>query len=249
MKQSIWATAMRCGNEVITSNPTLPHGATMDRRDAAGNWVVVSNPTLPHGATMECRPAAWRMARYFVVVLAALVIVICSAKESHAYWQQHVSYDIHVTLIDSIHTLDGNLSVVYTNNSPDTLREVFFHLYANAFQPGSMMDERALEIHTAPVYDRIHKLPESEWGKYWIDRVWVGTQAAKFDITGTIMRVVLYQPLLPGGQVKIELPFREQIPKQIRRSGWMSADGVEYSMSQWYPKVCEYDFEGWHHQE
>ena len=166
-----------------------------------------------------------------------------------AYWQQHVSYDIHATLIDSIHTLDGTLSVVYTNNSPDTLREVFFHLYANAFQPGSMMDERALEIHSAPIFDRIHKLPESEWGKYWINTVQADNQSVQFEITGTIMRVALTKPLAPGASTTIAFPFREQIPKQIRRSGWMSADGVEYSMSQWYPKVCEYDFEGWHHQE
>ena len=166
-----------------------------------------------------------------------------------AYWQQHVSYDIHATLIDSIHTLDGSLSVVYTNNSPDTLREVFFHLYANAFQPGSMMDERALAIHTAPVYDRIHKLPESEWGKYWINAVNADNQSVRFEITGTIMRVALAKPLAPGQSTTISFPFREQIPRQIRRSGWMSGEGVEYSMSQWYPKVCEYDFEGWHHQE
>jgi hypothetical protein len=166
-----------------------------------------------------------------------------------AYWQQHVAYDIHVSLIDSIHTLDGTLSVVYTNNSPDTLREVFFHLYANAFQPGSMMDERALVIHTAPVYDRIHKLPESEWGKYWINSATADGRWVQFEITGTIMRVALTRSLAPGESTTIAFPFREQIPKQIRRSGWMSADGVEYSMSQWYPKICEYDFEGWHHQE
>src|SRR3984885_1207354 len=184
-----------------------------------------------------------------LVVLLFILNTSYFVLPAQAYWQQRVSYDIHATLIDSIHTLDGTLSVVYTNNSPDTLREVFFHLYANAFQPGSMMDERALDIHTAPVFDRIHKLAESEWGKYWIDKVTEDDISAKFEITGTVMRVVLDKPLVPGGQVKINFPFREQIPKQIRRSGWMSADGVKYSMSQWYPKVCEYDVEGWHHQE
>jgi hypothetical protein len=76
------------------------------------------------------------------------VFLIAFASSAHAYWQQHVSYDIHVTLIDSIHTLDGSLSVVYTNNSPDTLDEVYFHLYSNAFQPGSLMDERSRAIHS-----------------------------------------------------------------------------------------------------
>ncbi len=181
--------------------------------------------------------------------LLFLLLTSYFVPSAKAYWQQHVSYDIHATLIDSIHTLDGSLSVVYTNNSPDTLREVFFHLYANAFQPGSMMDERALVVHTAPVYDRIHKLPESEWGKYWINSVTADQQNATFEITGTIMRVALAEPLAPGASTTIAMPFREQIPRQIRRSGWMSAEDVEYSMSQWYPKVCEYDFEGWHHQE
>jgi hypothetical protein len=190
---------------------------------------------------------ALRAIRLFTLLFLLLTsYLLPSAK---AYWQQHVSYDIHATLIDSIHTLDGSLSVVYTNNSPDTLREVFFHLYANAFQPGSMMDERALAIHTAPIFDHIHKLPESEWGKYWINSVKADDQNATFEITGTIMRVVLAKPLAPGQSTTIAIPFREQIPRQIRRSGWMSAEDVEYSMSQWYPKVCEYDFEGWHHQE
>ncbi len=188
-----------------------------------------------------------RAIRFLVCLFSLLTSYLLPS--ANAYWQQHVSYDIHATLIDSIHTLDGTVSVVYTNNSPDTLREVFFHLYANAFQPGSMMDERALQIHTAPVFDRIHKLPESEWGKYWINSANVDNQSVPFEITGTIMRVALSKPLVPGASTTIAFPFREQIPKQIRRSGWMSADGVEYSMSQWYPKVCEYDFEGWHHQE
>ncbi len=185
------------------------------------------------------------MARIFFVIL----FISSFIPSAHAYWQQHVKYDIDVTLIDSIHTLDGTLKVLYTNNSPDTLHEVYFHLYSNAFQPGSMMDERAHAIGSAPIFDRIGKLPPSEWGKYWINSVTCNDQQSKFEITGTIMRVILPAPLAPGTNVTISLPFREQIPRQIRRSGWMSREGVEYSMSQWYPKICEYDVEGWQHQE
>ncbi len=141
---------------------------------------------------------------------------------ARAYWQQHVRYNIRVTLIDSTHTLTGTESVDYSNNSPDTLSEIYFHLYSNAFQPGSMMDERAHVLHSNPIGDRIAKLPESEQGKYWIDTITDGNQPAKFEITGTIMRVVLTKPLLPGETVTLALPFRERIPRQIRRSGWMS---------------------------
>ncbi|MFI5202633.1 MAG: M1 family metallopeptidase, partial [Candidatus Kapaibacterium sp.] len=184
--------------------------------------------------------------------LLALALLLSLTMRAQAYWQQHVRYDIRVTLIDSIHTLDGTLSVVYTNHSPDTLREVWFHLYSDAFQPGSMMDERALAIHSAPVYDRIHKLPKSEWGIYWINwtkGIDVDGAPTKFETSGTVMRVALSKPLAPGDSVTIAFPFREQIPRQIRRSGWMSREGVEYSMAQWYPKIAEYDREGWQHQE
>src|SRR6185312_8495797 len=186
-----------------------------------------------------------------VIIRLALILlaVVCSARSSSAYWQQHVEYHIAVTLLDSIHTLDGSLSVQYTNNSPDTLKSIYFHLYYEAFQPGSMMDVRSQEIGGFPINDRISKLPPSEWGKYWMGEILVGGKKATYKITGTIMRVDLPEPMLPNSTIEIGMRYREQIPRQIRRGGWMNAEGVEYSMSQWYPKICEYDTEGWQIQE
>jgi hypothetical protein len=172
--------------------------------------------------------------------LLFLLMMLClSAKvlAGNTYWQQHVGYSINVTLTDSTHTLNGISSVNYTNNSPDTLHSVFFHLYYNAFQPGSMMDVRSRAITSRPVVDRIAKLPPDEWGIYTIGHVTVQGKPLKALVTGTIMRVDLDQPLLPGASVAISVPFREQIPHVIRRGGWMTSEGVEYSMSQWYPTV------------
>ena len=42
------------------------------------------------------------------------------------------------------------------------------------------------------------------------------------------------------------MTWNAQVPRQIRRSGWMNKEGIEYSMTQWYPKLCEYDHDGWH---
>src|SRR5665213_1055671 len=67
---------------------------------------------------------------------------------------------------------------------------------------------RACNSHTAPVYDRIHKLPESEWGKYWIQNITANGIATPFEITGTIMRVALSKLLAPGDSVTIAFPFR-----------------------------------------
>src|SRR5215207_4351542 len=81
------------------------------------------------------------------------------------YWQQHVSYKIESILSDSIHSYDGKLSVDYTNNSPDTLREVYFHLYFNAFRPGSMMHERAIAQNDKGFAAKFER-QQSDWGGY-----------------------------------------------------------------------------------
>lgn len=182
-------------------------------------------------------------------LFSGLLLLLLSPSFITAYWQQHVKYDIDVRLIDSVHTLEGKLKVVYTNNSPDTLREVYFHLYYLAFQPGSMMDVNARKLNAARIWERISNLKPEEQGKYSFSRITVDAQHAPNEIQGTVLRVVLPYPLLPGAKTAIELDYVEQIPKQTRRGGWMSSEGVEYSMAQWYPKLAEYDEEGWHTQE
>ncbi|MDP4220982.1 MAG: M1 family metallopeptidase, partial [Bacteroidota bacterium] len=198
-------------------------------------------------------------------IIALLFFVVSqSAAQPADYWQQHVSYTISGTLIDSIHSFDGKLAVVYTNNSPDTLHEVWFHLYYNAFQPGSMMDERAKALNDRGVAEKIEHYKRSDWGGQTISKVSVPValipastevrwdQPMKdldFKITGTSMKVILEKPLAPNSSVTLFMPFFVQIPLLTRRGGWMNADGIKYSMSQWYPKICEYDREGWHHQE
>ena len=72
--------------------------------------------------------------KHFLVALLGLISFPSLAQ----YWQQAVDYHIQVDLDDTKHQLAGDLSLTYTNNSPDDLHEVFFHLYWNAFQPGSM---------------------------------------------------------------------------------------------------------------
>jgi hypothetical protein len=178
------------------------------------------------------------------------------------YWQQHVSYTISGTLIDSIHSFDGKLSVVYTNNSPDTLHEVWFHLYYNAFQPGSMMYERAKALNDRGLFEKMDHYRRSDWGEQIIKDVlahiiyattddisFSKPRPAKFEVSGTIMKVYLEYPLAPHSSIEISMPFFVQIPLLTRRGGWMNDAGIKYSMSQWYPKICEYDREGWHHQE
>ncbi len=163
-------------------------------------------------------------------------------------WQQNVSYQMSVHLNVQTHILNGTQRLTYTNNSPDTLYKVYYHLYYNAFQPGSMMDVRSRTIADPDrrVTDRIFKLTESEIGYQHILDLKQDGQALTFTENGTILEVTLVRPLLPGAKTVFDMTFEAQVPVQIRRTGRNNAEGIAYSMTQWYPKLAEYDHQGWH---
>ena len=180
--------------------------------------------------------------------VALLATTVTSALGQYPGWQQAVSYDMEVTLDTASHQYQGVAKVTYKNNSPETLDKVFWHLFFNAFQPGSMMDvrSRTIEDPDRRVGSRIVELPEEEWGWIHMERVKAFGQDADFDEDGTILVVELPKALRPGKSVTFELAWKAQVPRQIRRSGWMNKEGVEYSMTQWYPRLCEFDHHGWH---
>lgn len=154
---------------------------------------------------------------------------------------------MRVELDANTHRFKGATALSYTNNSPDTLREVFFHLYFNAFRPGSEMDVRSRTIADpdSRVTDRIAALKPHEMGELVVDRMAQGSKPVQLEHLGTVLRAVLGQPLLPGKSTVLDFDFHGQVPVQIRRSGRDNAEGVAYSMSQWYPKLAEYDQRGW----
>lgn len=163
-------------------------------------------------------------------------------------WQQRTNYEMAIDFDAKQHQFKGTQKLRYTNNSPDTLTQVFYHLYYNAFQPNSMMDVRSRSLPDADprVTDRISKLGESEIGFQKINSLRMDGQAVDYEIVGTILEVRLPKPILPQTEVLFEMAFEAQVPLQIRRTGRDNNEGIAYSMSQWYPKLCEYDYQGWH---
>jgi len=164
------------------------------------------------------------------------------------YWQQQVEYEMEIDMDVEHHQFSGTQKLTYYNNSPDTLERVFYHLYFNAFQPGSMMDKRSRTIEDPDrrVRDRIYHLSDDEIGYHHIQSLKQDGKAVPYNIEGTIMEVTLNNPILPGEHTVFEMEFDSQVPLQIRRSGWNNREGVEFSMTQWYPKISEYDEHGWH---
>jgi len=180
--------------------------------------------------------------------------------QSNGYWQQKVDYKMTVSMDVKTYQYKGNQELIYTNNSPDTLYKVFYHLYNNAFQPGSEMDMRLQSIKDpdARMVDkiktgdktinesRIAKLKPNEIGYLHVSNFKQDGNSTATKEVETILEVSLLQPILPGKSTTFTLNFDGQVPIQIRRSGRNNKEGVELSMAQWYPKMAEFEFEGWH---
>ena len=182
-----------------------------------------------------------------VIVICVLSCVFLSAQQSER-WQQRIQYKMDIDLDVETNQFVGKQHLVYTNNSPDTLNRVFYHLFFNAFQPGSMMDVRSRTIvdPDSRVGDRIFNLKQDEWGYHKINKLEMDGSPTRFKVVGTILEVDLPNSILPGESTVLYMEFDSQVPLQVRRSGRDSKEGIEFSMTQWYPKLCEYDYQGWH---
>lgn len=184
-----------------------------------------------------------------------LFVFLCfglSLQGQTPYWQQHVAYTMDVSMDVDTYQYSGTQKLVYTNNSPDTLSKVYYHLYFNAFQPGSEMDVRLQNIKDpdgrmfVDNQSRISSLGKEEIGYIKVSSLKQEGKPLSYSEAGTVLEVELNEPLAPGGKTTLQMVFNGQVPVQIRRSGRNNKEGVALSMSQWYPKMAEYDFEGWH---
>ena len=176
-------------------------------------------------------------------------------------WQQRIAYNMNVQVNVETNRFTGTEKIDYWNNSPDTLTRVFFHLYWNAFQPNSMMDQRSIELGKRVigsdkngndvrdwderVKDRISKLTPDQIGWDSVTSIKINGAAQSLIYHETILEVKLSSPILPHSKTALDLAFNAQVPLQVRRSGRDNAEGIRYSMSQWYPKMVEYDYQGW----
>ena len=189
-------------------------------------------------------------------VMFSLMQVLAQADR----WQQKIDYTIKAALNVQDNIVKGSENIIYTNNSPDSLKKVYFHMYWNAFQPNSAMDSRSRELGKnlltnrrgdnvqdwdARVKDRIQKLSTTEIGYQRVSSISVNGVAQKLVDHETILEVQLTKAIAPKSSVTLAVQFEAQVPVQIRRSGRDNAEGIRYSMSQWYPKMVEYDYQGW----
>jgi hypothetical protein len=156
------------------------------------------------------------------------------------YFQQEVDYNIKVDLDPGTAKLVGIETITYKNNSADTLGEIYFHLFFNAFQPGSYLD---MENRKQGDYD-IANVSKGRMGFVNIDLIKINDlETGNYIIDNTIMKVPLIDPLEPGGIAVIYIEFTSQIPARGSRT---ARSGKHFDVGQWYPKPVVYDRYGWH---
>lgn len=168
------------------------------------------------------------------------------------YYQQKASYKMDIQVDAKNFTYDGKQSITYTNNSPDELKEVYFNLFWNAFRPNSMMDQRVSSQGKdgdgrlqKDGISRLASIPKDQEGSQIIKVLKQNGKDVKIDIQETIMKVTLAEPIAPGSSTQFYMEWSANIPMQIRRAGRNNREGIDMTMTQWYPKITEYDYDGW----
>ncbi|MDP4283459.1 MAG: M1 family metallopeptidase [Bacteroidota bacterium] len=181
------------------------------------------------------------MKKLFLICL--LYCQIPAAKSQMKYFQQQVNYKIDVTLNDVNNTLDGFEIMNYTNNSPDTLQYLWFHLWPNAYKNDrTAFSEQLLQLGRTDFYF------SNESSRGYINRLDFKVNGITANLEDhplyiDIVKLILPSPLAPGQTIKITTPFHEKIPFNFSRGGHV---GQTYQITQWYPKPAVYDDKGWH---
>jgi len=175
-------------------------------------------------------------------------------KPNAAYWQQDVHYTINARIDDVKDEITGEETLVYYNNSPDALTTVYFHLYQNAFQPGSY----------AHALNEVN-MEETSFGKYealkmgtLLDEFKINGEIVPYTIDNTILIAKLKTPLLPGASLTFQIKFRTYWDNgsMRRRFKTFISDTVMHGKTidsfkhfdgvHWYPRICVYDRKfGW----
>ena len=159
------------------------------------------------------------------------------------YWQQQVDYKIDVALDVKKHALKGFLTLDYTNNSPDKLDFIWFHLWPNAYKN----DNTAFAKQVKADKDGEKRL-KSIKDRGYLDSLdfKVSGQKLKVEVHPEnidVIKVYLPQPLASGQKVVLTTPFYTKLSSYNSRSGY---EGDTYMVCQWYPKPAVYDRKGWH---
>tara|TARA_B100001250_G_scaffold59724_1_gene46545 strand:- start:12508 stop:15747 length:3240 start_codon:yes stop_codon:yes gene_type:complete len=162
-----------------------------------------------------------------------------------AYWQQDVYYNIKARIDEETDIITATQELTYTNNSPDALDVVYFHLYQNAFQPDSYLDELQHQNHKCPKYGEY----ESQKLGTKINQITIDGIELETELDNTILKVYLPNTLKQNMSITFNIKFNTYFDDGDvrRRMAIFNSWGYKhYNGVHWYPRICVYDAKfGW----
>ncbi|MFI5207119.1 MAG: M1 family metallopeptidase [Gemmatimonadales bacterium] len=175
------------------------------------------------------------------------------------YWQQRVDYTITVSLDTAAHRATGHQTVTYHNNSPDTLRYLWFQVDQNLFKDasrGSFLEAPGARFASNGFVGGmdVTNVAALRGGAAARGRAAAAERAVPLSpvVNGTMMRIDLDQPLPPRGVVRLAMDFAFNVPEHgADRMGRQLFDGHWlYEMAQWQPRAVVYDdVRGWNTEQ
>jgi hypothetical protein len=166
-------------------------------------------------------------------------------KPNAAYWQQDVHYKIDARIDEGEHLIDATEELSYTNNSPDELAFVYFHIYQNAFIKGSYLEQ----LYQANKILTYHGKRTGEGMGTVVESVQSNGAPLKTELDNTILKVYLPQPLKPGATTTFTIKFKtywDNASIRRRMAAYNAYGFAHYNGVHWYPRISVYDKKkGW----
>ena len=152
------------------------------------------------------------------------------------YWQQWADYSLQAELNPVSKRMTGKGTIKYFNRSPDTLRVVYVQLLQNIYAPGAR--------HDTNVPWSVEGIGLNRVAAQGRDLTASGGEGPGYEVNGTVMRIRLPQPLVPGGTADFAFDWKLRVPPDGAPRG--GQDGEVYFMNYWYPQMAVYDdINGW----
>ncbi|MCB0734703.1 MAG: M1 family metallopeptidase [Bacteroidetes bacterium] len=170
-----------------------------------------------------------------------------------SYWQQDVHYTITAAVNDNDESIQGKEKLIYWNNSPKEITQLYFHLYQNAFTPNSYLSDMRKNDKEKSVYGE----HEAKGLGTSIQSVSINGESNAWTIDNTILIVDLKEPLKPNSGMEIQIEFwtywdkddagniRRRM-KSFRHGGTDDREFLHLDGVHWYPRIAVFDRKfGW----